>query len=338
MPFLVLLILLSFGGSYVASSEPAVRIQPGLAFAEVGGRDVVLVPYQRNGGRGLFQVIVRDRFQVRLAAADPATGEVLWDTQLSDQLLWEASVLAAGQRYAYLATDSGLVVVELADGSVVAEGEGVRGLGSAFVAARSAYAYDPEGRRVLAMNAAGAVLAIGLDQAVAAAVDAPTAAVWSGRLSAEPSPTAPPRATGVEAVLDPGAPERITLRELPFGIPGSELVRIPPNGWPLPVGGTAFHGGRLVIAGGTAAGAATGHVLVEHRRSLNDAGTTLSVVSLDTGQVTGSLAVESSVDHAVAGPDGTTVVAAGQVLAVARGDGQVVRIDVGATNFFGSPR
>jgi hypothetical protein len=187
------------------------------------------------------------------------------------------------------------------------------------------------------MNATGAVLSIGLDQTVAARVDAPTAAVWSRRLSAEPSPTASPEATGVEAVLNPGSPERITLRKLPFGIPGSELVRLTPDGWPVPVGGTAFRGGRLVIAGGTAAGAVTGHVLVEHRRSLSDAGTTLSMVSLDTGQVTSSLAIESQVDRAVTGSEGTTVAAVGQTLAVARGDGRITRVDVGATDFFGSP-
>jgi hypothetical protein len=337
MLLLSLFALMFFGSTYVLSPEPAIEIQPGFAFAEVEGRDVVLVPYERHGSRGMFQLLTQDMFQVRLAAVDPATGEVLWDTQLSDELIWEASVLAAGQRYAYLATDSGLVGAELADGSVVAEGEDVRGLGSTFVAARSAYAYDPEGRRVLTMNATGDVLAIGLDQTVAARVDAPTAAAWSGRLSAEPSTSAPPKATGAEAVLNPGSQERIMLRQLPFGIPGSELVRLPPDGWPIPVGGTAFDGGRLVIAGGTAAGATTGHVLVEHRRSRNDAGITLSMVSLEAGQVTGSLALESSVEHAVTGPNGTTAVAARQLLAVALGDGRVVRVDVGATDFFGSP-
>ncbi|HEX6356102.1 PA2928 family protein [Actinophytocola sp.] len=338
IPLLTLFALMFFGSTYVFSPEPTIEIQPGFAFAEVEGREVVLVPYERHGGRGMFQLLAQDVFQVRLAAADPATGEVLWDTQLSDQLIWEASVLAAGQRYAYLATDSGLVVAELADGSVVAEGDGVRGLGGTYVAARSAYAYDPESRRVLAMNATGDVLAIGLDQTVAARVDAPTATAWSVRLSTKPSTAVPSEVTAVEAVLNPGSGERITLRKLPFGIPGSELVRLPPNGWPMPVGGTAFHNGRFVVSGGTVAGAATGHVLVEHRRSLNDAGATLSVVSLDTGQVTSSLAIESQVGHAVTNSEGTTVAVAGQTLAVANGDGRIVRIDIGATDFFGSPR
>jgi hypothetical protein len=336
LAYLAVVASLFFGGSYLVSPEPTVRVLPGIAFAEVDGRAVVLVPYERHGGRGMFQLLTQDMFQVRLAAADPATGAVLWDTRLSDQLVHPASVLAAAQRYAYLATSGGLVVVELATGTIVAQGEGVGGLGGAYLATPAAYAFDPEGRRVLAMNATGDVLAIALDQTAAVPVDAPTAAAWATRLSAGPV-VAAPAATGAEAAVRSGSPERIALRDLPFGIPGRELVRITANGLPIPVGGTTFAAGRLVVDGGTAVGAATGHVLVEHRRSVHDAGTRLSVVSLDNGQVTGSLDVESQVDRAVTGPAGTTAVAARDVLAVVRGDGQVVRVDVGATDFSGTP-
>ena len=91
---LVLFAALFFGGSYALSPEPEVEMQAGFAFAEVDGRDVVLAPYSRHGVRGMFQMMTQDLFQVRLAATDPASGEVLWDTQLSDGLAWEASVLA----------------------------------------------------------------------------------------------------------------------------------------------------------------------------------------------------------------------------------------------------
>jgi len=338
LPLLTLLAVLAFalfGISYLVSPEPDVRVRPGFAFAAIEGREVVLVPYERHWVRGMFQLLGQDIFQVRLAAADPATGAVLWDTQLSDQLIWEASVLVAGERYAYLTTDSGLVVVALADGSVVARGDGVKGLGSAYLAAPTAYAYDQEGRRVLALNATGDVLAVGLDQTAAVPVDMATAAAWATRLSTEPSTAAPPAVTGTEAALS--STERIALRDLPFGIPGSVLDRVAQDGQRTPVSGLAFYGAKLVVDGGTAVGAATGHVLVEHRRSVNDSGTTLSVVSLESGQVTGSLAVESQVERAAVGPDGTTAIAAREVFAVARGDGKVVRIDVGAADFFGNP-
>ncbi|MFE2753267.1 PA2928 family protein [Actinosynnema sp. NPDC059335] len=334
---LVLFAALFFGGSYAIAPEPDVEVQPGFAFAEIDGRDVVLAPYERHGARGMFQLLTQDLFQVRLAATDPATGDVLWDTQLSDELVWEASVLAAGQRYAYLATDSGLVVIDLADGSVVAEGAGVQGLGDAYAAVRTAYAYDPDHRRVMAMNATGGVVAIGLDEAVAVPVDAPTAAAWAGRLSVERGPGAPTSATGVEAVLGAGA-ERVALRRAPGGAPGSVLVRVTADGRDLPVGATVFHDARLVVDGVTAVAAATGHVLVEHQRSVNDPGLALSLVSLATGQVTATLAVDARVDRALVGPDGLTAIAAGEVLAAARGDGRVVPLDVGLAGFFGAPR
>lgn len=340
VPVLVTLALFAaafFGGSYLVSPEPDVRVGPGLAFAQVGGRTVVLVPYERHGVRGMFQLLAQDMFQVRLAAADPVTGDVLWDTQLSDEMVWEVSVLAAGRRYLYLATSSGLVVVGLADGTVVAEGAGVQGLGSAYLAAPGAYAYDPEGRRVLAMNAGGDVLAVGLDETAAGPVDAPTAAAWAGRLSADPVPGAPPVATAEEAAVRPGSPERIAVRDLPFEIPGRELVRVVTGGRRISVGGTAFHDARLVVDGGTAAGGATGHVLVEHRRSVNATGDALSVVAIANGQVTGSLDLEAPVERAVTGPDGTTAVAAGGVFAVLRGDGSLHRVEIGATDFFGAP-
>jgi hypothetical protein len=332
LPFLVFG-LAFFGGSYAIAPEPDIEVRPGLAFVDTGGRDVLLVPYERHGARGMFQTMTQDLFQVRLAAIDPATGESLWDTQLSDQLVWTASVLGGGRRYAYLATDSGLAIVAMADGAVVAEGAGVAGLGNGFLAARSAYAYDPEGRRVMARNADGDVLAIPLDQAKAAPVDAPTAAAWSGRLSTEPK--TPPEATAQEAALVPGT-ERVVLRELPFAGLGKELVRIQADGRRIAVGGTAFQGAQLVVAGGAAVGGAAGHVLVQHQRSVNDAGLALSMALLGNNQVTATLPVEHAVVRAVTGQDGTAAVATGPDLVLAR-DGRLTRVDVGATNFFGSP-
>ncbi|MER5265193.1 PA2928 family protein [Actinosynnema sp. NPDC002837] len=332
----VLFALLFFGGSYAVSPEPDVEMQDGFAFAEVDGRDVVLAPYARHGVRGMFQLMTQDLFQVRLAATDPATGDVLWDTQLSDQLVWEASVLAAGQRYAYLATDSGLVVVGLADGSVVAEGAGVQGLGDAFATARTAYAYDRENRRLMAMTATGGVLAIRLDEVVAEPVDPQTAATWSGRLSVQRGPGAPTAATGAEAALAGG--ERIALRQAPGGTPGSVLVRVTADGREVQVGATAFPDARLVVDGVTAVATTTGHVLVEHQRSVNDPGVALSLVSLATGQVTATLTVDSRVGRALVGPDGVTALTAGEVFAAVVGDGRVLSLDVGLADFFGSHR
>lgn len=322
MPFLLLAALI-LGVSYEAMPEPDVEVRPGIAFTDAG---LVLVPYERYGTRGVFQVLTQDDTQVRLAAADPGTGEVRWDVQLSDRLVWEATVLAGGRRLAYVATDSGLVIVDLADGGVVAEGGGVGGLGAAFAATPSAYAYDPQGRRILAENATGAVLAIPMDETTANPVDERTAAAWAPRLTADRA--AAPGPTAVEAAL-PGTRERVALEDLPFGIPGRELVRVTEDGRRRPVGGTAFHSGSLVVNG-----VSTAHVLVQHQRFADETGIALSSVALDTGLVTATVDLGEPVTGAVAGREGTTAVAAGAVLALAH-DGRITRTDLGTVGFFG---
>ncbi|HEX6347378.1 PA2928 family protein [Umezawaea sp.] len=336
-PVLLLLPLLFFGFmffgfSYLVSPEPDVEIKPGVGFAAVNGRQAVLVPYERHGARGMFQLMVRDLFQVRLAATDPATGDVLWDVQLSDELVWDARVLAAGERYAYVATGSGLVIVDLHDGALVARGSDVQGLGGSYVAAPSAYGYDPDDRRVLAMTATGAVLALPLDEVVATPTDQATTAVWLATLSARPTTTP---ATSNRAAL--GAGDRVELRPRPAGGPGGVLVRVGADGTETRVGDTPFHGASIVLDGATAAGSVSGHVLVKHNRTVNDTGTEISAVSLTTGAVTGSLAVDSSPQRAVTREDGTAVIAAGGVLVTSGPDGRVTAVPVGATDFLGNP-
>ncbi|GLZ37800.1 PA2928 family protein [Actinokineospora sp. NBRC 105648] len=328
---LVLFAFLFFGVSYLVTPEPDVEVHPEVGAVSLDGREVLLVPYDRHGARGMFQLMAKDMFQVRVAAADAVTGEVLWDKQLSDELIWEADVLAAGTRYAYLATDDGLIVLDLRDGSIVARGDGVAGLGGSFVAKPAAYGYDPEGRRVLAMNADGAVLEIPLDSTTATPVDEATTAKWAKSLSVTRSKSTP-SATATKAELSPGA--RVELRERPSG---SLLVLVGENGQETPLGTTVFHGAHVVVNGKAAAGASSGYVLVEHSRSVNDKEDVLSAISLDSGAVVGSLTTDSAPERAVTLPSGATVVAThGQVVVVAA-DGKITALPVGSTDFFGSP-
>ncbi|MGM1058340.1 PA2928 family protein [Saccharothrix sp. Mg75] len=314
---LVLFALAFFGGTYLLMPEPDAEVHPGVAFARVEGRPAVLVPYDLHGSRGMFQLVVRDMFQVRLAAVDTASGELLWDAQLSDELAWEASVLAAGDRYAYLATTSGLVVVSLADGSVVAGAAEV--VGDAHLTARTAYGYDAETRRVMALDANGGVLAVPLDTLAAVPAEP---GPWAGRLSPDSAPPPPPpTATAVRL-----GQEAVGLHDLPVG---AALVRLPGE---VPLGGTAFHGAALVTEATPA-----GHVLVQHRPSVNDAGTALSAVSLATGLVTGTVGTGSPVARALTGPDGGTAVVTGDEVVLARPDGSLSVLDVGSTDFFGNP-
>ncbi len=324
--------LMFFGFSYLVTPEPRVSAQAGICPATVDGRQVVLTPYDRQGGRGMFQVIVNPLFQVRLAATDPATGDVLWDVRLSEELIWEAEVLAAGDRYAYVATEDGLVVLDLRDGATVSRGAGVEGLGGSYVADPKAYAYDAANRRVLAMNANGTVLALALDSAAAVPTDEATTAAWIGELSTKP----PGRTTNAtKAVL--GADAKVELRPRPTGGPGSVLVEVAADGGATEVGDAVFFGATIVRDGETAAGAASGHVLIKHDRTVNDTGVDLSAVSLATGVVTGSVALGSAPDRAVTRADGVTVVAAGDLLVTAGADGRVAAVPVGRTDFFGNP-
>jgi hypothetical protein len=155
-------------------------------------------------------------------------------------------------------------------------------------------------------------------------------------LSAAPAPDASPEATAQEAALPPGA-DRVTLRDLPFAGLGQELVRVTADGRRIPAGGTAFAGASLVVSGGVAVGADSGHVLVQHQRAINDTGIALSLVLPDNGQVTDTLTVEHAVIRAVIGAiSTTTAVATGPDLALVHSDGRFARVDIGATNFFGS--
>jgi hypothetical protein len=316
---------LFFGVSYLVSPEPDIEVQTGIGFAATDGHEVALVPYARHGARGMFQLMAQDLFQVRLAATDLATGEVIWDTQLSDQLIWEASVLAAGRRYAYLATDSGLVVLDLRSGSQVAAGDSVTGLGDKYIAGRSAYGYDVDSRSVMAMNADGAIFTIVLDSLTAVSAEPQTATKWAGVLTTDRFADHP-SATATKVSLATG--ERAELRERTVG---SALVRISANGQETPVSDIVFQKAALVVGGTTAK-----HVLVQHSRTVNDTDTLLSVVSLETGAITGALHVKSSPDRAVSAPNGTTAVVTRSEVATVTADGRITALSVGATNFFGN--
>ncbi|GAA3893762.1 PA2928 family protein [Saccharothrix violaceirubra] len=317
---LVLFAGLFFGGSYLMTPDPEIEIKAGIGTGRVAGRDVVLVPYERSGPRGMWQLMFHDMFQVRLAAVDPRDGRVLWDVQLSDRLVWDAAVVAAGERYAFVATASGPVLLDLVDGSHVAGPDDIAGLGAKFVASPDAYVYDPEGRRVLTVDSDGTVLAIPVDGTAAQPVDVPG---WRPEKIRRSEST-----TASEASL---GDDKITVRER-SGAPGEVLAR------GTGIGTEVFHGARIVVDGGRAVGAEAGRILVVHDRSVNDRSAAVSAVSLTTGAVTATLPLGSSgVDRAVVLPDGTAAIATDDEVVVATPEGRLTRLEVGDTDFFGTP-
>jgi hypothetical protein len=321
LPFLFVGFML-FGVSYWAFPEPDIEVQPGVGTTKVGSREIVLVPYARHGARGMFQLIFRDMFQVRMAAADPSTGEVLWDTQLSDELIWEASVLAAGEQYVYLATDAGLIVLNVRDGSRVDE------LAAPLVTARAAYGYDAETRQVMALNTQGAVLAIRLDALNPAPAEPQLAAAWAQKLSADRAVASSSTATAATAKLANG--EQLKLRQYALG---SVLVRVAANGQETPVNANVFNRASIVVDSTTAVGGQ--YALIKHAASVNDTSTVLTAVSLETGAVTGSVTTGNP-ERAVTLPTGMTAVVTHTGFITVGTDGHLSSLPIGSSDFFGN--
>jgi hypothetical protein len=341
LPVFVVFVLFGviyFGGSYVASPEPDIDLRAGMAFTRLGEQDVVVVQYTRMGLRGMAQSIVRDVTADRLAAISLGTGETLWDVQLADARSRDAGVLAAGGRYVYVGSDADLTIVRLDDGSVVARGAAVAGLGGEYIARYSAYGFDAGRGAVVAMDAGGGLHTIRLDATRAEPADAATARAWRGRVSADGSPSTVDGAVAGAAVV-PGH-GRVTLA-VADGVPGARLRF---DGKPL--GDKVFHDAGIVLdqAEGQGTAIGTGHVVVQHAKGINDDTTVLSVVSLATGAVTASTEIGTyAAGRAVTAPGGRAVVqvtadvADESDLVVIGADGGLRRIRVGLTDFFGSP-
>ncbi|SEE60360.1 PA2928 family protein [Jiangella alba] len=159
-----------------------------LAVTTVDGRDVAVVAYRHEAGGtmgGILWMFSRE-VTVRVTAVDLETGDHLWDRQLSAAYpAIEAGVLAAGAGYAYVTTDDGLVILGLDDGDVVARGDGVDGLGAAYLASRTAYAHDAATDAVVTLTSGGEVMAIPVGATTAGPADPGAAARWRDVLNVD---------------------------------------------------------------------------------------------------------------------------------------------------------
>ncbi|WP_157987763.1 PA2928 family protein [Jiangella endophytica] len=150
-----------------------------LAVTTVDGRDVAVVAYEHEAGGAMGRILwaFSREVTIRVAAIDLGTGEHLWDREISTAYPGiEAGVLAAGDGYAYVTTDDGLVIVDLDDGGVVARDDGIDGLGAAYLASLTAYDYDAATNAVVTLTSGGEVLAVpvGTTTAEPAGADAVT--------------------------------------------------------------------------------------------------------------------------------------------------------------------
>jgi hypothetical protein len=305
--------------------------------------------------------------------------------QLSDGTGWRAAVVAAGERYAYLATDDGFQVRSLDDGSMVAEPGDIAGLAGAQSVSAAAYGYDPAIPAVVALDVNGGIHTIALDTLEAVPADEATAAAWSGRLFAEGTVPALGGVTTTEAQLADGE-STVRVQPTAEGALGGTLVVRDPDGADRALNDRVFYDAAIVLdqsnatntttveveldgvdvddlvedfladpegtATGlipgldhTAAGAASGHVLIEHRTEPGVEEYALHVIDLETGRVTASLDTASRLGRALTSASGHTAVIAASAddgfwmsdLVLVAPDGSIDRLEFGAMDFFGDP-
>lgn len=366
------------GGEYLTAPEPDVMLRTGIAFSADG---LALVPYDRAGSGGLLAELAADVNAVRLAAVDLATGETRWDVQLADELDQDAAAVGAGEQYAYIATAEGLEIRDLDDGTLVTGAGDVPGLEGAGTGT-AAYGLDPAAG-VVAFGFDGAFRTVALDALEAVPADPAVAEAWTGRLAAEGAASRLGGMTTTEASISEDATVRVEPtaagavtsrlvvsddgRALGTGTYTEAAIVLDQTqattAWDidLDVDGlieglledpTAAEGliddptGAidLTAPAGTAAGAVSGHVLVEHRRTPGGEDYALTVLDLDTGQTTASIDTTDHVGRSMTAPGGQTVVIVAPAdgpfqsdLLIVAADGSVDRAEFGALDLLGDP-
>ncbi|MEU5875558.1 PA2928 family protein [Glycomyces sp. NPDC047369] len=366
------------GGEYLTAPQPDVMLRTGIAFSADG---LALVPYDRAGSGGLLAELATDVNAVRLAAVDLATGETKWDVQLADELDWDAAAVGAGQEYAYIATADGLEIRDLDDGAPVTGAGDVPGLEGAGTGT-AAYGLDPEAG-IVALGFDGALRTVALDALEAAPADPAVAEAWTGRLAAEGAasqlggmttteasvgedatvrvePTADGAATSGLAVVEGGdrralgtrvyteaaivLDQTVTTTTWDIDVDGliDGLLNDPGAAEELiddPTGAI-----DLTVPAGTAAGAASGHVLVEHRRQPGGDAYALTVIDLRDGATTASVDTSDHVGRTMTAPGGQTITIVAPAdglfqsdLLIVAADGSVDRATFGEFDLLGDP-
>lgn len=219
----------------------AARTGQGMLFAEIDGRDAVVIAYDDNGfaGIGFFASAGHD---ARIAAFDLDTGETIWNRSLDEGPAFLTRMIAGGTEYGYLETTAGLQVIALADGSTVAADEGIPGLGEVD-ALRTVFAFSPSQNAIMVHPEEGVIRKIVLDTREAVDVDARTHDTWSCVLEWSGHGYAE---SDSEAVLVDRMPVGGDVLGFgvasgsPPGTPGKRLTRLNDDGSGRSVGGESF--------------------------------------------------------------------------------------------------
>lgn len=370
----VLLFVLSVYPVARLTSQPRTGLGPLVGYATVEGEEAVIVAYERAGDQGL---LVRDQWQERAAAVSLASGELLWDVQLHDRSDWNRGVLAVAEELAYVATDYGLTVLSVEDGSLVAGVDEITGLGDDYAEAYAAYGTDPSLGALVTLTRSGDVVQIPLGTTETAPVPADKAEAWRTTLHMEHGPTREPSFAMID--VDPAAVPHGMI--LPDG--GAIAVFSSYDSTTVVLNRTAADGavvysvelpdlaladlvyeivvtpaalatpeqveeGIDIFTRGHAAAAPLGidsGIVLVHGRDPGDPGVdSLRLVAVETGTTLASIRLENAYLRATATPSGDIMVMAPQEgaidhdrLILFRADGTVLAVDVGETGFWGNP-
>ncbi|MGV0596480.1 PA2928 family protein [Mycolicibacterium porcinum] len=213
----LVVVFVSLGGMFVVprlTDRPMVTLGTVVGYATVHDHDAVLLAYGRSGGTIGPPFGSNDTWQERVAAVALDSGELLWDIQLHDSEGWERGVLAVSDGLAYVASDKGLSVLKVEDGTVVDDS-----LGDDFVQSFNGFNVDPRIDAVVALTGSGAVKAVPLGTTDVAAVTDDIADAWRTTLIGDSSPTGDADFGTIH--VDPAA--------MPHGmvLPDGDLVLVP---------------------------------------------------------------------------------------------------------------
>jgi hypothetical protein len=320
----------------------------------------------------MLPLLTSAMFQSRLAAHDTTTGERVWDVRLNTELGSDMRVLAAADGLVYVASDEGLYIRSLADGSAVVEPDAIEGLGADYVAELGSYDYDERRRLVVAIDVSGGIVQLPVGETAATPADEETLADWRPVLSdafrfALHLPTVDDTAlVGEDAVIGvvptaPGARSDALVLNRPSGsdtlgdssffspqfvldVLGESWETAPTAELPEGMAERMRESGQSMPSeGGYAAGATAGYVLVWHDTTANGDERMLSSVELASGRVIDTVDVGYEVGGGATRESTTALVASPVdhsgpgILVVAATDGTLRTFDIGTVDFLGLP-
>lgn len=212
-------------------------VQEGIVFTELEGREVALLTYHDSSIPRLGALFGAGSEVI--AAVDTETGETVWTGSLPARF---ETLVAAGDEYAYLAGVFGEpAIVQVSDGSLVAQGEEVTGVGPVSPRRAGDYRYAPDREAVLLATGAGELLMIPLDELTAVPADQDTIETWGCLVGGAAHSHAPQTGrTGSTPHPDGGTLSIGPAPGDPLGLPAQRLLLTDEEGT-RPLGPAVIH-------------------------------------------------------------------------------------------------